>query len=63
MKSNAPRKFDFGRIGIIGDSTTVFGTTVGVFNNLLEEHFQEMFQEIELAREKRKSGSASQEDK
>lgn len=63
MKSNAPRKFDFDCIGIIGDSTTVFGTPVGVFNNLLEEHFQEMFREIELAREKRKPSPASQEDK
>lgn len=63
MKSNVPRKFDFDRIGIIDDSTTIFGTTVGVFNNLLEEHFQEMFREIELAREKRKPDPASQEDK
>lgn len=62
MKDNASRKFDFDHIGPISDSTTIFGTTVGVFNKSLEERFREIFREIEFTGEKGKAGPASQDN-
>lgn len=49
MKDIRPPKYNFEEFGIINGSTRLFGTTVEGFNELIREHFQEVFLEKEIA--------------